>query len=471
MSVNLKIIYKNIINNQNLEENIPFFLNNAVDKYYTCSTVQLSLLYYTYYEMYCDDKELWDNKLLDYSKQLNAIISEALMMSKSGKELEEYVKHVDELRATVTSKMDMITSYSDMFEIYEHVLNRVEYRFKEIDNIEEDEEFAKKVLRFVFNSEDNVQINDLIKEVIGQLPIRITRQKFFDYLRDGLYELNGVQEDTLDTYIYLIRSSATLDIKDDIKEEFPKLWESKVFLENLDFKNITKQEYEMANKLVEDAALFLEIMSTTYYNLMEIINQLYVMLICAPYIGTSSNDDKEQEDAALYIIRSINESFLMDKYEEPTEDILSRFGSLEGFLEQVDYDLMNIEDAVSHINSQHRALVQSLMQERLLNVLLISKDLFSGSIFIELDKKSEEIVNIDRIRKELDKLEEDLSNKFKDTGRMIMRAIMAKTMNKLPVFFNNHTEVMDYVLYSLNKCTDLAEKYACMEIIESMMED
>ena len=46
---------------------------------------------------------------------------------------------------------------------------------------------------------------------------------------------------------------------------------------------------------------------------------------------------------------------------------------------------------------------------------------------------------------------------------------MANTLNKLPVFFKNHSEVMDYVLYSLNKCSDLAEKYACIEIINEMM--
>lgn len=471
MNMNLKNTYKKIINNHNLQENIPSFLNGVVGKYHTFSTVQLALLYYTYYEMYCDDKDIWDEQLLKYSKELNAIITETITTSKSGKELEEYVIQVDKLRGAIISKMDTITSYSDLIMIYEYALNRVEYRFEDMGDIEDDQEFARKVLRFIFKSEDNVQINEIIKEVIGQLPIRITRQKYFDYFRDGLHELNGVQEDTLETYIYLIRSSATLNITDDIKDEYPKLWEKKEFLEKLDFKNITRKEYETAIDMVKDAALYLELISTTYYNLMEVINELYVILICSPYIGIGSHEDKIQEEAGLYIIRGINEAFIADKQEEPGEDILNKFEVLEGFLEKMNYDLMSFEDGISHINTDHRPLVESMMGEKLLNVLLLSKDLLSGSVFIDLKKKSNALVDSKKIQTEIDKLKEDLSNKFKDSDRMIMRAIMANTINRLPVFFKDHTEVMNYVLYSLDKCRDIAEKYACMEIINSMMEN
>lgn len=471
--MNFKNIYRNVIADRNLEDNIPLFLNNVVDKYYTYSSVQLALLYYTYYEMYCDDSKLWDDGLLEYSKSLNSIIAENINISKNGKDLEDYVKNLDKLREKVKKKMDVITSYRDLFEIYEYTLNRVEYRFKsieDIDEIEDDEEFAKIVLRYIFDSDDNVQINEFIKEVIGQLPIRITRQKFFDYLRDGLYELNGVEEDTLDTYIYIIRSRATLDITDNIKGEYPQLWSKKEDLEKLDFKKITQKDYDDTSASLEEIGLFIDTISTAYYVLMEIINKLYASLICSPYANTVSNEYKEQETAAIYIIDNINKVFYEDETGEPSEDILNKFELLEGYQENMDYDLMSFDDGISHINTYHRDLVESLMEEKLLNVLLTSKDLLSASIFIDLKKEKEvKLVDKDKIQKEIDKLIEDLDNKFKNTDRMIVRAIMANTINRLPVFFKNHTEVMDYVLYSLNKCTDKAEKYACKDIINDMM--
>ncbi|NLJ95962.1 MAG: hypothetical protein GX321_02315 [Clostridiales bacterium] len=473
--MNLKSIYKNLINNRNLEKNIPDFMNDVVGKYYAYASVQLALLYYTYYEMYCDDNSHWDRGLLDYSKSLTDLVADLGNLSKSGKELEDKVKALDKLRDQVKSKMDVISSYRDLFEIYEYALNRVEYRFKsmeDIDNIEDDEEFAKEVLRFIFDSDDNVQINELIKEVIGQLPIRITRQKFFDYLSEGLYELTGVQEATLDTYIYIIRSRATLDITDTIKEEYPDLWSKKEALEGLDFKEITKKDYEEASALIEEVGFFIDTISTAYYVLMEVINQLYVILICASYVGTVTNEEQKLEDAAFYIINDINKVFYDKKAEEPSEDILKKFESLEGYLEYMDYELMSFEDGISHIDTHHRDLVESLMEEKLLNVLLTSKDLLSGSVFIDLRKNRQvETVNKEKIQKEIDKLIEDFDNKFKKVDRMIVRAIMANTINRLPVFFKNHTEVMDYVLYSLSSCTDKAEKYACKEIINYIMAD
>lgn len=58
MSKNFNSIYRDILNNQKLNDNIPEFLNSAFDKYDTNAKVRLALSYYTYYEMYIDEREL-----------------------------------------------------------------------------------------------------------------------------------------------------------------------------------------------------------------------------------------------------------------------------------------------------------------------------------------------------------------------------------------------------------------------------
>ena len=127
---------------------------------------------------------------------------------------------------------------------------------------------------------------------------------------------------------------------------------------------------------------------------------------------------------------------------------------------------MSYEDGLYHIDKNYANLVESMGKAEIMKSLLIIKDLHSASKFIDLDNKSsDKPVDKEELRQEIDKLIKELDERFKGSDRMITRAIMANTMNKIPVFFNNHTEVMDYVLYSLNKCTDMAEKYAAMEII------
>ncbi|NLO08367.1 MAG: hypothetical protein GX129_00645 [Clostridiales bacterium] len=469
MSKNLKSIYKDIINNHNLQESIPEFFEMAAEKYNTYATVRLALNYYTGYEMYWDEN--WTGQTRDYIKHINDIISDALLEVREKEDLVEYVRQIDNIRSNITERMEMLTLFVDLFEIYEYALNRVEYRFKEMDQIKEDEELAREVLRYIFDSEDNVMINEKIKEVIGQLPVRITKQKYFDYISDSFNELIGASEGVLETYIYIIRSCAMLDISSDMKEAYPELWDKKDQLEILDFKDISNKEYEEASLLVQEAAALLEIESSAYYNLIEIVNELYTILLCAPYIGQASENNNEHRKAALHIIGSINKAFTKDKQEEPTSEILESFGVIEGLQEDMEYDIISLEDIIYQIDKNHRMIVDSLGREEQLHSLLHSKNLQSGSLFVDLDgTDSDEPIDKDRLYKEKNKLINELEERFQSLDRMIVRAVMANTMNKMPVFFNSHTEVMEYVLYSLNKCTDMAEKYASIEIIVSMME-
>ena len=60
---------------------------------------------------------------------------------------------------------------------------------------------------------------------------------------------------------------------------------------------------------------------------------------------------------------------------------------------------------------------------------------------------------------------------FKNNNKQLNRAVMALIISKLPVFFNNITEIQDYVYNSLSNCTNKAEKNASIEIVKSLMEN
>jgi hypothetical protein len=471
MSGSLKKIYKEIISNCNLHDNIPEFLGVAAEKYSVYAAVRLALNYYTFYEIYWDDKDSWSSQVHDYVKILNSIISDAPLQLGSGVKLETYIKQIDDIRRSIIIGMEKLTLFVDLFEIYEYVLNRVEYRFKEMGPIEEDEELSREVLRYIFEAEDNVVINDRIREIIGQLPIRITKKKYFDYLSDGLRELVGAQEDILETHLYMIRGCAMLDMSQDMKEAYPDLWLKKEKLEEINFKDISKEEYDAAVRLVQEATDFLEVEARAYYGLIEVVNELYTLLICTPYTDSESLKDNKQISASLNIIEGINSTFFMTIEEEAPSEMLSSLEIIEGIQEDMEYDIISLEDILYHIDKHHGSLVDSLGRKKQLESLLISKDIYSGSIFMDLNETvSDKIVDPERLNNVINKLIKELEDRFKGSDRMIIRAIMAYTMDKVPIFFNTHTEVMDYVLYSLNKCTDLAEKYASIEIIESLME-
>lgn len=69
------------------------------------------------------------------------------------------------------------------------------------------------------------------------------------------------------------------------------------------------------------------------------------------------------------------------------------------------------------------------------------------------------------------KLISEVKELFKGSSRILRRAVMANTLEKIPVFFNTPQEVADYVSLSLLQCDDEAEKYASKEIIMGEIEE
>ncbi|MDR1550895.1 MAG: hypothetical protein LBT06_20235, partial [Hungatella sp.] len=60
---------------------------------------------------------------------------------------------------------------------------------------------------------------------------------------------------------------------------------------------------------------------------------------------------------------------------------------------------------------------------------------------------------------------------FSGVSRPATRAIMAKVLSDLPVYFNSIEEIQAYIEGSLKSCLDEAEKETCKELLEELMDD
>ena len=60
---------------------------------------------------------------------------------------------------------------------------------------------------------------------------------------------------------------------------------------------------------------------------------------------------------------------------------------------------------------------------------------------------------------------------FDKVPQCVVRAVMASSLNKMPVFFNNSDEISEYITNALNQCKDEAEKNACYSIIKDIMSE
>lgn len=465
-------IIKQIQNNKNLEENIPLLFHSMADHYKTLAKVRLAMHYYTFYETYYDDENRWGKQVLSYVDQLNHIISRYLLNEKVEDNHEEDVSLVDTLRKDIMKQIEVISSYTDLFQTYEYIINRTEYRFVKEAEFVEDEAFAREVLAFIFEPEDNYSINERIKDMIGQLPVRITRQKFFDILKDSIKPYLGAKRSSLDSYIYLLRSTAMLFDESELKDKYPQLWENKEILSGYDFLSIDRNEFDKAVKTLRLTSMQLETEMSVYLGLQEVLNEVYALFLCSPYANRNTEHSIQTdrvENASLMIISKINKVFLAKEKQDILLDVMEEFMGLEGIQEEIGASLDAMEGTFFDLNQKNMELIKGQMLGGFLKVLKQSQLLLSNSLFARLEEESDLTVDETLMVSEAKVLVQDIEEAFRGQSRLMTRAIIANTLNKIPVFFHNQQEVMDYVLYSLTRCSDQYEKTASIEIIREIM--
>jgi hypothetical protein len=472
MNKKIKNLSKDILSGKQLQENIPQLFNFMANYYQTYASVGLAMNYYSFYESYLDSENSWSADAVAIMKQMNAIITDSILQSCSGAAREKAIMAVDQMRRDISKRMNMLTAYTDIFLTYEYILNRLEYRYRDkIETIDE-VEFSREILRYIFADQDNFVINEKIREIIGQLPIRITKQKYFDLLRESFDSYLGADLASLQSYLYLLRTSAMLYQEEEMDSYYPRLWDMKQKLAAVEYKSLSKQGYDDALSTLQGATLMLEIETSVYFSLQEMMNEIYALLLCDSYAGMVQNDHEKAVKVARDIIRETNELFLSDNNIEIPHEIETSFEALEGVQEEISFDLTMLEDALYEVGVTHEALTRSMMLDSVLQALNLSNKLLSNSLFVELEEKQEEItVDEEILDREAGAFLADINTLFEGQDKTVNRAIIANTINKMPVFFKDHKEVMDYVRYSMERCSDPYEKAACYDIINEIMSE
>ena len=94
--------------------------------------------------------------------------------------------------------------------------------------------------------------------------------------------------------------------------------------------------------------------------------------------------------------------------------------------------------------------------------------LMSTSIYADLDAEEAGEADEKNVDETFSRLSEALTEAFKTGNKALNRARQAAVLSALPVFYNNRTEVMNYVRDSLASCGNVHEKnVAVSKIISS----
>ena len=459
----MKKIVGDLLKNKNVNKGLQEYYGRFMEINNKYAMIRLAMNYYTYYASTISDGGMVAPGFMTKVEEINQIIENCM---NNKKDLTEEIDSLLSIRADIVERVRALTCFVDRYNIYEYVLNRVEYRFKDEDMPSgyTDEVYTRKVMQFIFEDEDGALINSKIKDVIGQLPIRLTKTKFFEMVSNGFdFYKDGIWEG-LDDFVYMLRTCAMLDKTEHMESDYPHLCEAFEQLEKVTFKNITYEEYLECKDILKEISDYVDEEMDQFMMIQTVVNDLLEILYT---VGNSLNDNIIK--GCQKIIKCTNLLFTKKESPKSLEEIEDMFVMLEGEQEKL-YDSINYNDITDYIKENFATQIKELNLEKQYNVLYKLSKLNSDSIFVQLnDNVKNQKIDDKYLEEKKNEMIEQLGELFKNNDRLVVRAVMAAILSELPMFFGDISEVQDYIYNTLSICTDKAEKLACIEIINGIM--
>lgn len=418
---------------------------------YGYSLTRLAFNTYMYYEERQMNREDYDETQQKLDQRFWNLISLYLKGENPSGELKV-------LREEICQKMELVIGITDCFRSYEYALNRVERRFiTDLPAIPvTDEELVDRVMGYITAERDSMVMNQRIQEVIGQLPLRLTRQKYYGMVEEAMKAYVGADRDSLDREMYLLRTAGMVALTEDEKAQLPEIRDMLKTLEQISFRDMTSESFHKARQLLVLASERLSTLSDYGQTIQNLVNDLLVLAETQEDAMRSAEEEKH----ALHILAEI-----------------CRFVETNsGDLEELDPDLSALEGVQENLYEKYQrfnldAEPQSGEDEMMVRMRQIDR-LLSDSLFAPLEDSAmqSEEVSQEILAQVLQSYREETEPLFSMAQKPIVRAIMATTLSALPVFFVSLDEVKSFIAGSLDGCTDLAEKEACRELLMQLVE-
>lgn len=458
---NIKKLVQDIHKGKDLTVNLEVYRDMAVGAYHDYAAIELVFSAYLLMEELGEIRPEYEQKEEKIIRKIREAVRTVVDGDADG---ETAMDSVRQMREEITKKMDLFTAYTDRMICYEYVLNRMEKKYtpiKELDNMLDgyrEDEFMQKLMLYMFASGDQAVITENIRTVVGQLPVRITKAKFYERLAETLTLYRDGDKSSLDSFLYMIKTSAMLYEPNDYQHNYPDFMQFIEKMDCCDYNDLSEEEYNQIVLELEEKAKDIHEITDFYYTLQRVVNGIYAVLICRKHDEGYSAIVRD----SLEVLQAILDKKASDEMLVPFE------GKIERYVEQTSY----LESVLFEIRSSYQKELKDLSYVTLFDDLVTVANLLSGSLFIDVETENkDEVVDNSYVTKVTEELTDELDAKFATSTKPVKRAIMGMVLEKLPMIFKNSEEVEKYVRSNLFDCTDKVEKAAVLEILSNLMKE
>lgn len=467
----LRTAIHNLHKGKNVENNLDTYIRQMMTNANRLSFVRVALNYPVFYEN-ASELEYAKNYpecIASIVRDIRELTIEALKQDYYSIDTDTILQKAIATRDTITKVMQNLTAFGDRYTIYEYVLNRKEYSYKDTSSMKQfdDETFKHKILAYTSNDSDKSANCMKLIQVLEQLPMRMTRSRFFQIVEDGMRVYIGSEKSSVQDVLFMIRTGSLLEEPETMQTEFEELYGKSLHVAQKYNQDMTEEEFVALQEYFAELFQILNDEMDCVLLAQEMVNDICTILMSAQNAMVNVNE----RNWCIQIVEKINAMFANPERPELYNELDAALTNLEGVQEQL-VDLQEDGEAVLQELKEVYKERMDVEQWTQLNILSKISMLLSTSHFGSLkdDEKESEEASENYIMEEVSKLVFELKSHFKKLSRAEIRAIMAKVITILPLFIRNYNELDSYIEASLANCTDLAEKMACVELINNMID-
>lgn len=456
----MKKLIHDIHKGKNIKENLKHYSDQAIRTYADYGTLETTFSAYTLFE-----GELSEDSYAKEKQEILGRVKDAVgNLGERDCDYEILMEKMRILREEITGKMDLLTAYTDRMICYEYVLNRMELRFlpeKELAArlaVYEEDEYMKRLQAYLFGSKDQKVTLDKLRLVMGQIPVHMTKGKLFERIGEALTLYQDGDKSALDSFLYMIRTSAMLYEPQQYVGQYPELERTIEELGKADYENLSQEEYDKLAAILESGAKEIHEITDFYYSVQNVVNGIYALCILFPYLDKEGRIEKAGKEIWCHLAE-----------DDLREDMLT---PLEGCIEECVEKSSYLESVLYEIRSSYKVeLDETGLAERFRDFVLVA-NLLSDSLFIDLSVGEEEKkADLSYVHRCSNELMDELEKKLTQVSRPVKRAIMGQILEKLPMTFQNAEEVEQYIRVNLMGCQDKAEKCVVLMMLADLMQE
>lgn len=463
-----KKLVTDITRKKDLESNLPIYVDTLCGQYNYYATVKMCMNYYTIKEVIAEQGED-SSDLVKIYETLSGLIKKHILDRTVVDEAA--LTTIRGIRDKVEYKMKNLTAYADGYELYEYILNRIEAKVKNCAETVDVEQLSAKMFQYVFSENDTVVVNSKLQLLMAQLPVRMTKNKFYDVVANTLSIYKGGEASSVDEFADMLRTAVLITKPEGFETEYPELYAVYKELEAANYKEMDEATFNSLNDKLSTAALKINEEVSAFMLLQEIVNDVYTILLTVDR-GYDMNTEQRGFTAAVEILTAC---VTRDDMDMVAEEMMPQFIAIEGVQEDVYENIIVLDAVYDDILATNSELIASLELEKSYKDMALANKLLSTSLFIDLDKEfgsaDAVIADNDYIMKLRDKVTAEFASLFEGKDRAVIRSIMCKVLAAMPIFLNTQQEIKNYFDYVLGNCKDDSELTACNKLICELIEE